>query len=158
MLLDYGSSVAWLLKIPLWCGGGWLQRCTIPWSSLFGTSPSHAIHLRKKKNRNFLKSCLLSGLHVLCQSFLLCCFLLFSVQAWGRGSCLHVGDKANPEALLADYFWLILLPGAVSGLCWLPGASRWRFSLPFPDLLWRLRNMWKDHVKAMLSGIVFTSI
>lgn len=42
LLLHCGSSIAWWLQIPLWCRGGWLQRCPMPWSSLFGTSPSHA--------------------------------------------------------------------------------------------------------------------
>lgn len=37
------------------------------------------------------------------------------------------------------HFWLILLPGAVSGLCWLPRAPTWRFSLSFLHLVWRLQ-------------------
>lgn len=79
------------------------------------------------------------------------CFVAFCSSLYrheAEGAACMWGTKQTLKPSWPDYFWLILLPGAVSGLCWLPGASRWRFSLPFPDLLWRLRNMWKDHVKA----------
>lgn len=99
------------------------------WNKSFSCNPPEG----KKKKRNFLKSCLLSGLHVLCQSSLLCCFLLFSVQAWGRGSCLHVGDKANPEALLA---WLFLTHSSPRG-CVRPVLASWSLQMKvFPALPW----------------------
>lgn len=139
LLLDCGSSVAWRLQIPLWCRSRWLQRCPMPWSSLFGTSPSHAIQLRKKKtsgNFFFFKVAFwVDFIHaaVLCQPSLLCCFLLFSVQAWGRGSCLRVEEKENTQGLLACLFLTCPSPRG----CVRPVLASWSLHMKvFPALPW----------------------
>lgn len=123
------------------------------WNKSFSWNPTE----EKKKKRFFLNLpsewtafvCLAS-----LPWFVAFCSSLYWHEAEGA-ACMW-GRKKTAKSSWTLYFWLVLLPGAVSGLCWRPGAFRWRFSMPFPDLLWRLRNMWKGHVKAMLSGIVFT--
>ena len=132
----------------------------MPWSSLFRTSPSPAIRLRKKTNRNFFKSCPLSGIH----SYALPVFpalLLFALLYTGMRqrelpACGGERKHWSPLGLIiSDSSFSQGLCQACAGFLEPPDEG---FPLPFPDLLWRLRNMWKDHVKAMLSGIVFTCI
>lgn len=118
------------------------------WNKSFSWNPTE----EKKNSEFFLKFAFwVDCICVLGQSSLICCFLLFSVLTWGRGSCLHVGEKENSQVLLDSLFLTRPSPrGRVR-----PVLASWSFQMKVFHALPSSSMKAKEYVKRSCQSCAF---